>query len=109
MRNKHRQQIYYCKYYTSYKGSPNAERFRTHLLKDHGINVSPTPPGPTKTAFTNTILDIFSQQLSIEKKQNLIKEITLQVAIKLPKFKEACARLITIRNLPFSLLDWPEF
>ena len=109
VRNKHYHQIYYCKYCTSYKGSPNAERFRTHLLKDYSINVSPTPPGPTKTAFDNTILDIFSQQLPAEKKQSLIKEMTLQAAIKLPKFKEACARLITIRNLPFSLLDWPEF
>ena len=105
VRNKYRQQIYYCKYYTSYKGSPNAERFRTHLLKDYGTNVSPTPPGPTKTAFANIILDIFSQQLSAEKKQNLIKEMTLQAAIKLPEFKEAYAWLITIRNLPFSLLD----
>src|SRR6266480_2061070 len=109
VRNKHHQQIYYCKYCTSYKGSPNAERFRTHLLKDYGTNVSPTPLGPIKTAFANTILDIFGQQLSIEKKQNLIKEITLQAVIKLPEFKEACARLITIRNLPFSLLNWPEF
>ncbi len=35
--------------------------------------------------------------------------MTLQAAIKLPEFKEAYARLITIRNLPFLLLDQPEF
>jgi len=109
VRNKHYHQIYYCKYCTSYKGSPNAERFRTHLLKDHGTHVSSTPPGPTKTAFNNTIVDILGKQITSEEKQNLIKEITLQAAIKIPEFKEACARLITVRNLPFSLLDWPEF
>ena len=108
VRNKHYQQIYYCKHCTSYKGSPNAERFRTHL-KSHGKHVSSTPPGPTKIAFNNTIADIFGGQKTSQEQQNLIEEKTLQAAIKVPEFKEACARLITVRNLPCSLLDWPEF
>ena len=109
VRNKHYQQIYYCKYCTSYKGSPNAERFRTHLLKTHSKRVSSTPLGPTKIAFNNTITDIFGEQMTLQEKRNPIEEITLQTAIKVPEFKEACARLITVRNLPCSLLDWPEF
>ena len=108
VRNKHRQQIFYCKYCTSYMGSPNAERFRTHL-KTHGKSISSTPPGPTKRAFDNTIIDVFSRQITLQEKPDQDEEKTLQAAIKVPEFKEACARLVTIRNLPFSLLDWPEF
>src|ERR1700722_8536022 len=105
VRNKHYQQIYYCKYCTSYKGSPNAERFRTHLLKSHGTRVSSTPLGLTKRAFNNIIADIFGKQITSQETRNLIKEKTLQAAIKVPEFKEACARLITIQNLPCSLLN----
>ena len=54
-------------------------------------------------------MDIFSEQITSQEKRNLIKEKALQAAIKVPEFKEACARLITVRNLPSSLLDWPEF
>ena len=89
-------------------GSPNAERFRTHL-KTHGKSISSTPPGPTKRAFNNTIMDIFGKQMTLQEKRDLVQEKNLQEAIKVPEFKEACARLITIQNLPFSLLNWPEF
>src|SRR5436189_3171658 len=94
VRNRHHQQIYYYKHYTSYKGSPNTEKFRSHLLT-HGTKVSSAPLGPTKRAFNNTIIDIFGKQITLEE-ENLIKEMTLQEAIKVPEFKEACARLITI-------------
>ena len=61
-----------------------------------------------RRAFDNTIVDIFGKQISLQEK-NQIEENTLQAAIKVPEFKEACARLVTVRNLPCSLLDWPEF
>jgi len=61
VRNKHYQQIYYCKYCTSYKGSLNAKRFRTHLLKSYSTCVSSTPLGLTKRAFNNIITDVFGE------------------------------------------------
>ena len=60
VRNKHRQQIFYCKYCTSYRGSPNAKRFRTHL-KTYGKSISSTPLGLTKRAFNNIIVDVFGR------------------------------------------------
>ena len=66
----------YCKYCTSYKGTPNAERFRAHL-ETHGISVGSTPPGPTKRAFNNTIVDIFGEQMTSQEKRNLIEEKAL--------------------------------
>ena len=47
--------------------------------------------------------------MTSQEKWNLIEEKTLQAAIKVPEFKEACARLITVQNLPYSLLNWPKF
>jgi hypothetical protein len=41
--------------------------------------------------------------------RDLEQEKLLRDAIQEAEFKEACVRLITVRNLPHSLLDWPEF
>jgi hypothetical protein len=41
--------------------------------------------------------------------RNIEEEKYLRATISEPEFKEAYARLITIRNLPHSMLDWPEF
>ena len=47
--------------------------------------------------------------MTLQETRNLIEEKTLQAAIKVPEFKEACAQLITVQNLPCSLLNWPKF
>ena len=38
-----------------------------------------------------------------------MQEKQLRAAIQEPEFKEACTRLITVQNLPYTLLDWLEF
>jgi hypothetical protein len=53
--------------------------------------------------------DIFGKQAEGQRDQNTEQEKHLCTAIQESEFKEACARLITVRNLPHSLLDWPEF
>ena len=80
--------------------TPNAKRFRIYL-ETYSLGVCSTPLGLIKRAFNNIIIDVFSRQ----ERPDLEEEKTLRVAIKVPKFKEACVRLITIRNLPFLLLD----
>jgi hypothetical protein len=54
-------------------------------------------------------MDIFSRQAAKQQGRNIEAEKYLQSAIQEPKFKEACARLITVQNIPYLLLDWPEF
>jgi hypothetical protein len=109
IRNKHFQEIYYCKHCTQYKGTSASVRFRDHLRKNHSIRVTPTEESASRTAFKNTIQDIFGKQAERQKDRNIEQEKYLKAAIQTPEFKEACARLITVRNLPHSLLDWPEF
>ena len=56
-----------------------------------------------------TIEDLFGKQAERMKDRDIEQERQLRAAIQEPEFKEACARLITVRNLPHTLLDWPEF
>ncbi|KAH8800202.1 hypothetical protein F5884DRAFT_546671 [Xylogone sp. PMI_703] len=108
-RNQHYQEIYYCRHCTKRKGTPASVRFREHLRDTHSIRVSSTQESASRTAFKNTIKDIFGKQAEQQKDCNIEQKNHLHVAIQEPEFKEACVRLITVRNLPHSLLDWPEF
>jgi hypothetical protein len=109
VRNKHGQEIYYCKHCTRYKGTSASVRFREHLQANHAIRVSPTEQSASRTAFDNTIEDIFGKQAEQQKGRDIEQEKHLRAAIQVPEFEEACARLIAVRNLPHTLLDWPEF
>lgn len=109
VRDKHRHEIYYCKHCTKYKGTTNAQRFRDHLLSEHRVRIEATQQSEKRTAYNNTIVDIFGKQMERHAGRNIEQEKLLKSAIQEPEFKEACTRLITVRNLPHSLLDWPEF
>jgi hypothetical protein len=85
-----------------------AQRFRAHLMT-HQIRVMDTSEAPSRTAFNNSIQDIFGRQAAQQAGRDLEKEKLLRDAIQQAEFKEACVRLITVRNLPHSLLNWAEF
>jgi hypothetical protein len=97
------------KHRTQYKGTSASVRFRDHLRKNHSIRVTPTEESASRMAFKNAIQDIFGKQAERQKDRNIEQEKHLKAAIQAPEFKEACARLITVRNPPHSPLDWPEF
>jgi hypothetical protein len=67
------------------------------------------PPGAQTIANQATINDIFGREGERQRERDIQQEKALVSAIQLPEFNEACARLIAIRNLPHTLLDWPEF
>ncbi|OXV05545.1 hypothetical protein Egran_06687, partial [Elaphomyces granulatus] len=67
VRNKHSQEIYYCKHCTRYNGTSASVRFREHLRANHAIRVSPTEQSASRTAFKNTIQDIFGKQAEQQK------------------------------------------
>jgi hypothetical protein len=57
------------------------------------------------TAFKNIIKDIFSKQTEQQKDYNIQQKKHLHAAIQELEFKEACARLITVQNLFYFLLN----
>src|SRR5215471_8826234 len=62
VRNQHHQEIYYCKYCKIYKGTSASVRFREHLRDKHSIRVSLTEDSTSRTAFKNTLEDLFGKQ-----------------------------------------------
>ena len=83
-------------------------RFREHLRK-HSIRVTSTEESASRTAFKNTIKDLFGKQAEQQKGRDIEQEKQLRAAIQESEFKEACIRLIIVRNLPHILFNWPEF
>jgi hypothetical protein len=74
-------------------------RSRQHLRDNHSIRATSTEESASRTAFKNIIKDIFGKQAERQKDRDIEQEKQLRAAIQEPEFKEACARLITIRNL----------
>ena len=109
VRDRHYHEIYYCSLCEGYRGSPNAQRFREHLAKKHHVYVGKTPESGRRTAFASAITDMFGPRAGKLEERNMEQERQLQNAIHQLQFEEACARLIAVRNLPHSILDWPEF
>lgn len=109
VRDRHYHEIYYCSLCDDYRGSPNAQRFREHLAKKHHVYVGKTPDSGRRTAFASAIKDLFGTKAGKLQERNMEQEKQLQNAIHQPQFEEACVRLIAVRNLPHSILDWPEF
>ncbi|KAG6980313.1 hypothetical protein FocnCong_v009750 [Fusarium oxysporum f. sp. conglutinans] len=67
------------------------------------------PSGAQTIANQATINEIFGGEGERQRERDILQEKALVSAIQLPEFNEACARLIAIRNLPHTLLDWPQF
>jgi len=82
VRNKHRQEIYYCKHCTKYKGTSASVRFREHLRDNHAIRVALTEESASRTAFNSTIKDIFVKQAEQQKGRNIEQEKHLRASIQ---------------------------
>ena len=55
--------------------------------------------------FKGAIEDIFGKQAESQKGRNIGQEKHLLAAVQKEQVKEACARLIAVRNLPHTVLD----
>ncbi|RKK10018.1 hypothetical protein BFJ68_g16410 [Fusarium oxysporum] len=110
LRNKHKHGVYYCgQPHCTYGGRPNSNRFRGHLSSKHNIVMKGAPSGAQTIANQAIINETFGGEGERQRERDILQEKALVSAIQLPEFNEACARLIAIRNLPHTLLDWPEF
>jgi hypothetical protein len=84
-RNKHSQEIYYCRHCTKYS-TPASIRFRKHLRDEHGIRVQPTQETISQTAFKNAVTDIFGVQAD-QRDRNGEHQKHLRAAIQEPELK----------------------
>jgi hypothetical protein len=103
--------IWYCSFFgcqTPVKRFESTTGARYHLKKDHGIIVE-VDDSKAKKARTQTLKSVFEAVAQRQEERREDKEYqVLQSVINREAFKEALARLITLRDMPFNCVEWPE-
>jgi hypothetical protein len=107
-------EIWYCKHCDSAKKpnsvTTNLSRARKHLRDFHGIRVVERVEGSDlKKQQHGTITDMFGRQEERQANRNLDEEKYLVNGINIPAFEEALARLLAVRNIAHSFIEYPEF
>ena len=104
-RNNHGHRLFYCSR-CNYSGAA-LNRVEEHLRK-HGIKLT-ARPSLKKQAIDGSLAGIFKKQDERQAKRNIEEEKILKSVVNKKAFNEALAQLITVRALPHSILEWPEF
>lgn len=107
-------EIWYCKHCDSAKKpnsvTTNLSRARKHLRDFHGIRVVEHVEGSDlKKQQHGTITDMFGRQEERQANRDLNEEKHLANAINIPAFEEALARLLAVRNIAHTFIEYPEF
>lgn len=101
---KHR--IWYCKH-CKYDDT-NPERCYKHLWNEHAIAID-NEYAKKKIKMTNTIEAILGRQIERQEGRDLDQERALKVAINKEELNATITQLCVRRNLPFNVVEWPEF
>lgn len=107
-RNSSNHRIFYCKYCDDFQTTASTT-FRNHLLKRHEITVQ-----SGENASSNTVASQIQQLYTRAESANTearteISSQVLQSILNKDVISEALISLIVVRNLPFRLVEWPEF
>ncbi|KAF5227403.1 hypothetical protein FANTH_14776 [Fusarium anthophilum] len=107
-------EIWYCKHCDSTKKpnsiTTNLSRARKHLRDFHGIRViEHVERSDLKKQQHGTITDLFGRQEERQASRDLTEEKYLANAINIPAFEEALARLLEVRNIAHTFIEYPEF
>jgi hypothetical protein len=88
----------------------NLTRARKHLRDFHGIRVvEQIETSDLKKQQHGTIMDLFGRQEERQANRGLKEEHYLANAINIPAFEEAVARLLAVRNIAHTFIEYPEF
>ncbi|KAI8411223.1 hypothetical protein FOFC_07817, partial [Fusarium oxysporum] len=90
---------------------PHTTKFaRKHLRDFHGIRViEHVERSDLKKQQHGTITDLFGRQEERQASRDLTGEKYLANAINIPAFEEALARLLAVRNIAHTFIEYPEF
>ncbi|KAK9443944.1 uncharacterized protein VB005_02470 [Metarhizium brunneum] len=107
-------EIWYCKHCDStknpYSATTNLSRSRKHLRDFHGIwVVEQIEKSDLKKQQLGTITDMLGRKEKRQANRDLVEEKNLPNAINIPAFEEALARLLAVRNIVHTFIEYPEF
>ena len=109
---KSKQELFYCKWCSDRgvaKSSPSATAFRRHLKKAHGILTTPKRSEVNMNTEA-TLGALFNRQTEKEAAgRDLRTTKVLQESVNEKAFLNSLIRLIVTRNLPHTIVEWPEF
>ena len=106
LRGNSGQELFYC--CKCGKQISSVTTARQHLNKRHGISI-PSQKSAIEERARESIKSIFAKQLDRQAGLNPVQEKHLKSAIDEGAFYEALCRLVVVRNLPHSCIEWPEF
>jgi len=98
--------VLYCRYCTTYS-SPITTNFRTHLLRRHGIS-SESRNASAKIAAGERLRQIWDEALAKGATEE-VESLVLQKVMNRDVSRQAIIELIVIENLPFSIVQTPQF
>lgn len=95
----------YCNY-CSYSNTITTN-FRQHLLKQHGIQVE-TRVNHTKATAIEKLLNLWNTAME-DRTTSQLESLVLEKILNKDVSQKALLELIITRNLPLSIVRWPEF
>jgi hypothetical protein len=100
--------IKYCIHCTeSSYGTSVTTNMRNHLQKNHQISVESIPSG-IQQATIDQLEQLYRKAESLGQTQQVDTRV-FQKTLNQDIIDEALVSLIVVRNLPFHLVEWPEF
>ena len=103
-----RTRLMYCKHCTTtVHCSKSTTNFRNHLRAKHNIHLE-KQEGPIHTKTRDQLRHLYVQLRDTEQ-SNDIDTLALQNALNREAIAAALISLITVRRLPFRIVEWPEF
>jgi hypothetical protein len=106
VRDDRGRKIYYCSLCTSHS-SKSTTNLRKHLFRDHDIKLEPSIPNIKATALKQ-LQDLWSQATANDEAGEF-DSLILKSIINKEVLNQALINLIVVRNLPFRIVEWPEF
>jgi len=105
---KGKDRIFYCKYCEnpSY-GCQSSSSFRNHLLRKHDIDIQPESYQIQVFSLLK-LQDLYDKAAHSSQTQEFDAQI-LKRTLNKKVINEALVSLVVVRNLPFRLVEWPEF
>lgn len=101
--------LLYCKYCTTYSSSVTTN-FRLHLLRKHQVSNEPHKAS-TKVVAADRLLQIWNEALNDGNRRTAkdLESLVLQKVVRREACRRAVIELIVVGNLPFRIVEMPQF
>ena len=105
-RDDQNRKIYYCSLCSEYN-AVTTTNLRRHLAKEHGIELE-LPISNIKSVALKQLKELWQQE-AVNGQLGEFNSLILKSILNKEVLDQALINLIVLRNLPFRVVEWPEF